>query len=200
MPRPLSSATGGRTSSTLRPQWTTKPSASRLPGDLAHRLLGGLLVRRAAPVERGDRVLVLAAHAQALALGGVSARAAKSRTRAAQAAELGVDLGARRARAQQLAAVVADVGDRPDRDDLARGRGAAPADAADDPVALGDLDQQRARRLGDVGVVGVADDRRERAVDVEQDRRRAGSERIGSSASTSVAAGDTRSSMARMVA
>ena len=36
------------------------------------------------------------------------------------------------------------------------------------PVALGDLDQQRARGLGHVGVGGVADDRRERAVDVEQ--------------------------------
>ncbi len=82
--------------------------------------------------------------------------------------EVGVELGPGRAGQQQLAAVVADVGDRPDRDDLARGGGAAAADAADDAVALGDLDQQRARGLGNVRVGGVAHDRRERAVDVEQ--------------------------------
>ena len=34
-------------------------------GDRAHRELGGVLVRRAAPVEGGDDVLVLAPHAQA---------------------------------------------------------------------------------------------------------------------------------------
>ena len=48
----------------------------------------------------------------------------------------------------------------------------AAADAADDAVALGDRDELRARRLGDVRVVGVADDRRERPVDVEQDAPR----------------------------
>ena len=66
--------------------------------------------------------------------------------------------------------MVADVGDRPDRDDLAGGGRAAAADAADDPIALGDLDQQRARRLGDVRVGRVPDDRCEGAVDVEQHR------------------------------
>ena len=70
--------------------------------------------------------------------------------------------------------MVADVGDRPDRDDLPGGGRTAPADAADDAVALGDLDQQRARRLGHVRVGGVPDDRRERAVDVEQHRRAGG--------------------------
>jgi hypothetical protein len=64
--------------------------------------------------------------------------------------------------------MIADVGDRPDRDDLARDGGAAAADAADDAVALGDLDQERARGLGNVRVGGMAHDRRERAVDVEQ--------------------------------
>ncbi len=38
------------------------------------------------------------------------------------------------------------------------------------PIALGDLDQQRARGLGHVRVGGVPDDRRQRAVDVEQHR------------------------------
>ncbi len=64
--------------------------------------------------------------------------------------------------------MVAHVGDRPDRDDLAGGGGAAPADAAHHAVAPGDLDQQRACRLRHVSIGCVAHDRRERAVDVEQ--------------------------------
>ena len=67
----------------------------------------------------------------ALVLGRVGARGELAHARRPRR-ELGVDLGAGRAGAQQLAAVVADVGDRADRDDLARGRGAAAADAADD--------------------------------------------------------------------
>ncbi len=63
--------------------------------------------------------------------------------------------------------MVADVGNRSDRDDLTgRGR-TTPADAADNAIALGDLDQQRACGLGDVRVGGVPDDRRQGAVDVE---------------------------------
>jgi hypothetical protein len=149
------------------------------PGDLLHGLLRGLLVWRAAPVKRGDRVLVLAANAQALVVGrehacGEGANARRPRS------ELGVDLRGRRTRAQQLAAVVADVGQRADRDDLASDRCAASADAGDDGVALGDLDQQRARGLGHMSVGGVAHDRRERAVDVEQDRPmiRVGADRL----------------------
>ena len=88
------------------------------------RRRGGLLVGRSAPVEGRDRVLVLAAHAQPLVLGRVRARGELAHARGPRR-ELGVDLGAGRARAQQLAAVVADVGDRPDRDDLARGRSRA---------------------------------------------------------------------------
>ena len=142
-------------------------------GDLPHGLFGGLLVGGAAPVEGGDRALVLAAHAQPLALGVVRPRREVPHAPCPRR-ELGVDLRPRRAGAQQLAAVVADVGDRPDRDDLARGRRAAPAHAAHHPVAARDLDQHRARRLGHVRVGGVPDDRRERAVDVEQDRRAIG--------------------------
>ena len=67
--------------------------------------------------------------------------------------------------------MVADVGDRAERDDPARDLRLAAADAADDRVALGDGDELRARGLGHVRVVGVADDRGERAVDVEQDAR-----------------------------
>ena len=72
------------------------------------------------------------------------------------------------ARLEQLAAVVADVGDRSDRDDLAGDTGRATTDAGDDAVALGDRDQQLARLLRDVRVGWMAHDRRKRAVDVEQ--------------------------------
>ena len=65
----------------------------------------------------------------------------------------------------------AEVGDRAERDDPAR-VGRAPArDAGHEPVALGDLDQRPPGRLGHVRVVRVLDDRRQRAVHVEQDRR-----------------------------
>jgi hypothetical protein len=120
-------------------------------------------------VEGGDRLLVLAAHSQPLVGGGVGARREGAHA-LAPGRQLGVQLGARGAGAQQFAAVVANVGDRPDRDDLAGGGGAAAADATEQPVALGDLDQQRASRLRHVRVVGVAHDRRERAIDVEQHR------------------------------
>ena len=97
MPRPLSRTTGGRTSSTLRPQWTAKPSLLREPGDLLHGRRGRLFVGRAAPVERRDRVLVLAAHADPLMLAGVGARGERAHARG-PGGELGVDLGPGRAR------------------------------------------------------------------------------------------------------
>ena len=117
-------------------------------------------------MEGGDRVLVLAAHAQALGLRRERALGKGAHT-GRPGGQLGVDLGLRRARPQHFAAVVADVGDRADRDDLARRARAAAADAGDQPVAARDLDQQRARRLWDVGVGGMAHDRCQRAVDVQ---------------------------------
>ena len=92
----------------------------RLPGDLPDGLLGRLLVGRPAPVERSDRVLVLAANAQALMLARVHTVGELPHARGPRR-ELRIHLGARGARAQQLATVIADVGDRADRDDLARG-------------------------------------------------------------------------------
>ncbi len=120
-------------------------------------------------MKRGDRVLVLAAHAHPLVLAGVCAGRERAHARRPRG-DVGVDLRAGRPGAQQLSAVVADVGDRSDRDDLARGGGTATAHAADDAVALGDLDQQRARRLGNMRIGGVPDDRCQGAVDVEQHR------------------------------
>jgi hypothetical protein len=67
--------------------------------------------------------------------------------------------------------VVAQVGDRPERDDPPRHRRLPAADARHAAVAAGDADEDGARGLGHLRVVGVADDRRERPVDVEQDRR-----------------------------
>ena len=44
----------------------------------------------------------------------------------------------------------------------------ATAHTADYPVALGNLNQQRTRGLGHVGVIGMPDDRRKCAVDIKQ--------------------------------
>ena len=141
----------------------------RARGDLRDGRGSGLLVGRAAPMESRDRVLVLTAHAQPLALGRQRARREIAHA-GRPLAQLGHDLGSARSGAQQLAAVTADVGDRADRDDPARDARLAPADASDDAVPPRDLDQEPARGLGDVRVGGVADDRSERAVDVEQNR------------------------------
>jgi hypothetical protein len=80
-----------------------------------------------------------------------------------------VELGRDRARPQDLRAVRAEVGDRAERDDPARVGGAPAGHAGDDAVALGDLDQRPSRGLGHVGVVGLLDDRRQHAVDIQQD-------------------------------
>jgi hypothetical protein len=83
--------------------------------------------------------------------------------------ELGIDRRLGPPRPQQLGAVRAEVGDRPDRDHRPRLGRAAPADARDHAVAARELGQQLARRLGNTGVGRLLDDRRERAVDVEHD-------------------------------
>ena len=73
--------------------------------------------------------------------------------------------------AQQLGAVRPEVGDRPDRDHRPGLGRLAPADASDHAIALGDRNQQLTCPLGHVRVGRVLDDRRQRAVDIEQDRR-----------------------------
>jgi hypothetical protein len=80
--------------------------------------------------------------------------------------------------------VVADVGDRSDGDDPAGHGRLPPAHTGDEAVPLGHPDERDPGRLGDVRVVGVADDGRQDAVDVEQDGRprrirQEGRERIG---------------------
>ncbi len=142
--------------------------ALRRAGDSCDRGLGVLLVGDAAPVQGGDRLLVLEADAQA-AQTVVVVRGREGLDLLRPALQLAVGLGTRGPRAQDLAAVGAEVGDRPQRDDPARVGGSAPRHAGHHPVALGDLDQRAARRLVDVGVLGLQDDRSQHAVDVEQD-------------------------------
>ena len=71
MPAPLSILIGGRTSSTLRPQWVRRPAASARCGDRVDRRPRRLLVRGAAPVEGDDRALVLEPHTELAGVGGV---------------------------------------------------------------------------------------------------------------------------------
>ena len=118
IPTPLSIRTGGRISSTLRPQWVAKPASSALLGDRVDRRARGLLVGRAAPVERDDRPLVLEPHAQPPQL---ACRLAAELLHAARPGrQLGVELGLDPAGPQQLGAVRAEVGDRADRRRSAR--------------------------------------------------------------------------------
>ncbi len=118
-------------------------------------------------MEGSDRLLVLAAHTRAVQLWGE--RAPRKLAYALRPSrQVGVELGARGSGSQQLTAVVADIGDAADRDDLACRCCSASTDAAHKPVALGYLDQQRARRLGHMRIGGMAHDRRQRAVDIKQ--------------------------------
>jgi hypothetical protein len=70
--------------------------------------------------------------------------------------------------------VVAEVGDRAERDDPPGHERPPAAHARDAAVGLGDPDEDGAGGLRDLRVVGMAHDRRERPVDVEQDGRPAG--------------------------
>ena len=85
--------------------------------------------------------------------------------------ELRIDHRLGPAGAQYLRAVRAEIGDGPDRDHRARLRGPTPAHARHHPVAPGDLGQEPARIWRYARIGGALDDRRQRAVDVEQDRR-----------------------------
>jgi hypothetical protein len=119
MPRPLSSATGGRTSSTLRPQWVARPARSAAAGDVAHRR--SARARPGAPRQWKAMIGPLS-----------STRTRSERSSSPCASARLVDAALPRGglalcsafvpRAQQLGAVVAEVGDRSERDDLPRDR------------------------------------------------------------------------------
>ena len=78
-------------------------------------------------------------------------------------------------RGLQLEPVLADVTDALDADHARRVRAGPAGQAGDERVAGDEPLQLLPRRVGDRAAPRPLDDRRERAVDVEQDRRLAGS-------------------------
>ena len=168
MPRPLSMSTAGRTSSTLRPQCVRRPAASARSATLAHRPLRGILVRRAAPVERRDGALVLGPHAQAAQLvvvGVVGEPPDAPLPRRDLPIEL--DLGRRRGAAARRRGCRCRRSSRWRRS-AARPRPGGRSRRRRTPYRRATWISRRARRLGDRRVIGVADDRSERPVHVEQ--------------------------------
>ena len=139
----------------------------RLGRERVDRRSRRLLVRGSAPVKRDDRALVLEPDPPAPQIRGVRlAPELMDPPDPVLDARIEHRLGP--PGPQQLGSVRAQIRDRPDRDHRPRLRGAPPADARDDPVAAGHLDQQLPGPLGDVRVGCVLDDRGERAVDIEQ--------------------------------
>ena len=170
MPAPLSILTGGRTSSTLRPQWVRRPAASALAAieSIAARAASS----SGAPRQWKATIAPLSSSRtrQPAQVRGVGlARELVDPLGPVQ--DAGIDHRLGPAGAQHLGAVGAEVRDRADRDHRARLRGAPAADARDHAVPAGDSEPAAARALGHASVGGVLDDRGERAVDVEQDRR-----------------------------
>jgi hypothetical protein len=139
-------------------------------GDAGERLVRRLLVRSAAPVKRPDRALVLEPYAEAFqllapdALGELSDRARKPLERRVDDRLGGAGL-------EELEAVIADVRDRVQADDPPCLGRAPPRDTRDEAIARLESLQQGACPRGNRGRIGVDDDRRKRAVDVEKERR-----------------------------
>jgi hypothetical protein len=124
---------------------------------------------RAAPVEGHDGALVLDPDPDPAQVGGVGLTS-EVVDPAGPILERRIDLSLSPAGTQQLRPVRAEVGDRPDRDHRAGVGRLATTDAGHHLVAARDPDQQLTGRLGHLGGGGVLDDRRQRPVDVEQDR------------------------------
>jgi hypothetical protein len=141
-----------------------------LRGDAGERLARRLLVRRAAPVKRPDRALVLEPYAQAFqllapdALGELPDRNCKPLERRVDDRLGGAGL-------EQLEAVIADIRDRVQADDPPCLGRTPSRDTRDEAVAGLERLQQGACPRGNRGCIGIDDDRRKRAVDVEKERR-----------------------------
>ena len=152
----------------LAPPVDQKPLGLGLLRDALEARPGGILVRHSAPVQRHDRPLVLDPDAEqpevALVAGQDELLDARSPVR-----ERRENRGLRLAGLEQLGAVRARVGDRADADQPARLGGRAPGDAGDEGVAASQRTQQPRRLLRHLRILGAAHDRRQRAVDVEQD-------------------------------
>ena len=126
---------------------------SRARGDAVERRPCGRLVRDVAVVERGRQVLVL------------RPGPARLRQEARQPRRPCVRLRL------ELETVVADVDELGNTDDALGVLACPPADARDERVAGVQSPQLLLGLRRDARVLGTGDDRRERAVDVEQDRR-----------------------------
>jgi hypothetical protein len=122
-------------------------------------------------VERLDRALVLDPDAQQLELADVLARADELADAAFPAGERRGERRLLLSRAQQLGAVRPGVGDAADADEPPRLGDRPSRDARHAGVAAPEAAQQQRDLVAHVGVLRAADDRRERAVDVAEDRR-----------------------------
>ena len=170
MPAPLSIRTGGRISSTLRPQWVVKPAFSA--ASATSRTAFSASSSSGTPRQCSAAIASLSSRRTRSSRSfSPNASWAKSWTRRVHACSSRSISGWMEPGLEHLRAVRAEVGDRPQRDDPPRVRGPAPADAGDDAVALGHVDQRPPRRLGHVRVVRMLHDRRQHAVHVEQHRR-----------------------------
>ena len=138
------------TSSTNRPHFGLKPSASARGGD------------RLEPLARRFPVLgtpVVKRRRQRLQLQVGPAGAARER----------VDpLGGRRCGRLQLEPVLTDVAEPVDADDLARERAGATRHTGDETIGAREPFELRSRLVRDARILGPLDDRREHAVDVEK--------------------------------
>jgi hypothetical protein len=148
-------------------------------GDLASARLGGALIPGAAPVQGLDRSLVLRPQAEAGKLRAVERRHEVPGPRLA-ALERGVESRCLVPGQQQLEPVVPRVGDRVDPDHAPRVLRPPSGHAADQAVALAQPAKQQRGVLRHRRLLGPLDDRRQRAVDVGEDRRpgRVGAQRL----------------------
>ena len=166
---PFPIGTGGRSSSTLRPQWVSRPAACASAAMPSSRV-------RAASSSGAPRQWNAT-------IGPLSSSRTRSRRRSRRvvcggeavdspgpAREGGYDLGALGAGLEQLGAMAARVGDAADADEPPRLGRRAPGNASDAAVAAAERADQPRASLGDVGVLGAAHDRREGPVDVAKDR------------------------------
>ena len=175
---PLSSFTRGLISSTLRPPVRMQPGALGGAGHLRQRGFGALFVGRSAPVEGDDHALVL--EPDPLATQQLTVHpAGVVLYPLGPLLQLPLELGRDSPGAQHLGAVVAEVGDAPDRDDPPRLRGPAPAHAGDEPrsggrggrAGSGSARRPRRRRRGGRSARGYR--RRRGGWPRERDRRSA---------------------------
>jgi hypothetical protein len=142
-------------------------------GDLVGAALGLLLVLGAAPVQGLDRALVLAPQADGAEPAVVDPGDELGRI-PVPPREGGIEPRHLLAGHQQLEPEIAGVGDAVESDQAPGLEGLAPGDGADEGVALAQRLQRVAGLGGHDGLLGRGDDRRQRPVDVGEDRRGGG--------------------------